>query len=124
MVYYKARKNITRHPSLKSHPSPEYSRRIMKAAYVIGNITIVDNAIWLEYKSKVPATLIPWGGEILLRGNTLKVLAGEYQHTDNVVIRFPNVKALNSWFSSPAYQAIVPLRDQGAKVDLISYQEG
>ena len=34
----------------------------MKAAYVIGNITIVDNAIWLEYKSKVPATLIPWGG--------------------------------------------------------------
>lgn len=94
----------------------------MKAAYVIGNITIVDNAIWLEYKSKVPATLIPWGGEILLRGNTLKVLAGEYQHTDNVVIRFPNVKALNSWFSSPAYQAIVPLRDQGAKVDLISYQ--
>jgi uncharacterized protein (DUF1330 family) len=95
----------------------------MKAAYVIGNITIVDNAIWLDYRSKVPDTITPWGGEIMLRGNKLKVLAGEYQHTDSVVIRFPSVEALNGWFLSAAYQEIIPLRDQAGKVDLISYQQ-
>ena len=95
----------------------------MKAAYIIGNITIVDHTIWLEYRNKVTNTITPWGGEILLRGKKLKVLAGEYQHTDSVVIRFPSVEALNGWFSSTAYQEIIPLRDQAGKVDLISYQQ-
>jgi len=95
----------------------------MKTAYVIGNITILDNTKWLEYRSKVPKTLIPWGGELILRGKKLEVLGGEYQHTDNLVISFPNVVALNNWFSSDTYQKLIPLRNQAAKVDLVSYEK-
>jgi uncharacterized protein (DUF1330 family) len=94
----------------------------MKPAYVIGNITVIDTDKWSEYRSKVPATLIRWGGELEFRGKQVCVLGGNYPHTDCVVIRFPTMEALNSWFNSDEYQALIPIREQAAKMDLISFQ--
>lgn len=91
-------------------------------AYVIGQITIKDPAKWEEYRSKVPATLAPWGAELVLRGTRAKVLSGQHPHTDTVVIRFPDMEAVVEWHNSAAYQALVPLRIQAAEVDLISYE--
>lgn len=90
-------------------------------AYVVGHITVKDPAKWAEYRDQVPATLAPWQAELVFRGKQLAVLAGKHPHTDIVVIRFPTVAAVNAWFSSPAYQALVPLRLQAADVDLTSY---
>lgn len=94
----------------------------MKPAYLIGNITVIDQDKWSEYRSKLPATLIPWAGELVFRGKKSKVLGGAYQHSDTVVIRFPSIEALNNWFNSDDYQVLIPLREQAANVDLISYQ--
>jgi uncharacterized protein (DUF1330 family) len=93
----------------------------MSDAYLIGHITVKDAGKWDEYRSSVPATLVPWGAELVLRGKRAAVLAGEHEHTDVVVIRFPDQQALNGWFSSAAYQALIPLRQQAADVVLISY---
>jgi uncharacterized protein (DUF1330 family) len=38
------------------------------------------------------------------------------------VIRFPNLAALQGWYRSPAYQALIPLREQAADVLLLAYQ--
>jgi len=38
-----------------------------------------------------------------------------------VVIRFPDPASLRRWFESPAYQALIPLREQAADVTLIGY---
>lgn len=92
------------------------------AAYVIGNITVKDPAKWAEYRSLVPATLVPWGAELVLRGKQAKVLSGQYRHTDTVVIRFPDADSAAGWHNSPAYQALVPLRMEAADVDLVSYE--
>lgn len=92
------------------------------AAYVIGHITIKDPAKWAEYRSQVPATLAPWNAELVFRGKRVGVLAGEHPHTDTVVIRFPDMAAVNGWFTSQAYQALIPLREQAADVVLIAYE--
>ncbi|MDP2562598.1 DUF1330 domain-containing protein [Psychrobium sp. 1_MG-2023] len=94
----------------------------MKAAYVVGNITVIDEEKWSEYRNKVPSTLVPWGGELVFRGNTLDVLSGDHQHTDNVIIRFPNSESLSNWFNSADYQALIPIRKQAAIMNLVSYQ--
>lgn len=91
-------------------------------AYLIGHIRVKDEAKWAEYRSGVPATLAPWGAELLLRGVKAEVLAGEHTATDTVVIRFPSRAALNSWHASAAYQALIPVRQQAAEVTLISYE--
>ncbi|MDP2132001.1 MAG: DUF1330 domain-containing protein [Sulfuritalea sp.] len=93
----------------------------MKDAYVIGHITIRDAARWDEYRSQVPATLEPWGAELVFRGTLATVLAGEHSHPDVVVIRFPSQAAADGWHGSAAYQALIPLRRQAADVVLLSY---
>ena len=52
----------------------------------------------------------------------MAALAGENPYASMVVIRFPSVAAANSWFTSPAYQALIPLRQQAADVVLTSYE--
>ena len=92
------------------------------AAYVIGHITVKDPEKWGEYRGKVPATLAPWGGELILRGRRMAVLTGDHPYTDAVVIRFPDAKAIAEWYGSPAYQALIPIREQAAEMVLISYE--
>jgi uncharacterized protein (DUF1330 family) len=94
----------------------------MHDAHVVGLITVKDSEIWAEYRSKVPETLAPWGGELVFRGKQVAALSGQNPHPDIVVIRFPSVAAVNSWFSSPAYQSLIPLRQQAADVVLLSYE--
>jgi uncharacterized protein (DUF1330 family) len=94
----------------------------MSAAYVIGHITVKNAEKWAEYRNQVPATLEPWGAELVLRGKRVAILAGEHPHSDVVVIRFPDKEAVNRWYSSPAYQALIPLRQQAAEVILLSYE--
>ncbi len=95
----------------------------MANAYVIGHITVKDAEKWDAYRAGVPATLAPWGAELVFRGGNATVLAGEHAHADVVVIRFPDRKAVDAWHSSPAYQALIPLRQQAAEIVLLSYEE-
>ncbi len=92
------------------------------AAYVIGHITVKDPEKWAEYRSRVPATLEAWRAEVVLRGRRIGVLSGEHRHSDTVVIRFPDAAAVAAWHGSPAYQALIPLREQAAEMVLISFE--
>ena len=95
----------------------------MKNAYLIGHITVKNKEKWAEYRNRVPATLEPWAAEVVLRGKLCSVLSGNHAHTDTVVIRFPDLTALNSWYASPSYQALIPLRQEAAEIELLSYEE-
>ena len=92
------------------------------AAYLIGHIKIKDPLKWETYRDQVPATLAPWNAELVFRGKAFAVLGGEHAHTDTVVIRFPDPASLRGWFESPAYQALIPLRQEAAEVTLIGYE--
>ncbi|HMO47672.1 MAG TPA: DUF1330 domain-containing protein [Rubrivivax sp.] len=94
----------------------------MSHAYVVGQITVKDAALWARYRARVPSTLAPWGAELVFRGQQVAVLSGENPHADIVVIRFPSAAAVDAWFKSPAYQALIPLRQQAADVVLLAYQ--
>jgi uncharacterized protein (DUF1330 family) len=90
---------------------------------VIGHITVRDATLWDAYRAQVPATLTPWGAEILFRGHLDKILGGSHGHRDTVVIRFPDTDSVDGWFASPAYQALIPLRERAADVVLLSFRE-
>jgi uncharacterized protein (DUF1330 family) len=90
--------------------------------WVIGHVTVKDPRKWAEYRSKVPATLLQCGGEVIFRGSRTAVLTGESRHPDVVVIRFPDASAALEWYRSPVYQALIPLREQAADMVLVSYE--
>lgn len=95
----------------------------MSKAYLIGHITVKDPEKWSEYRSKVPATLEPWGGDLVFRGSLTTVLAGRHSHGDTVVIRFPDIASLTGWYSSSQYQSLLPIREAAADMDLLSFEE-
>jgi uncharacterized protein (DUF1330 family) len=107
-------------------PTPDESERgthrTAAPAYAIGHITVRDPAGWQDYCRQVPATLAPFNGEVMLRGQVHDVLHGAHAHVHTVVLRFPDTAAAAGWHASPAYQALVPLRDAAADVVLVSYQ--
>lgn len=93
----------------------------MSKAWLIGHITIKDAVKWAEYRSRVPATLAPFGAELVFRGTLVQVLAGNHRHTDVVVAGFPDRATLEAWHASPAYQSLIPLRTEAAEIELLSY---
>ena len=92
-----------------------------RPAWLVGNIRIRDAAKWAAYRAAVPATLAPWGAELVFRGHRLATLGGTHEFDDVVVIRFADQDSLNGWFASPAYQALIPLRLEAAEVALVAY---
>lgn len=93
------------------------------SACVIGHITVKDEEKWAQYRAQVPATLAPWGAELLFRGQLAAVLDGRHGHRDTVVIRFPDRAAADAWHASPAYQALIPLRQAAADLDLLTFTD-
>lgn len=94
----------------------------MRHAYVVGRMTVKNETKWAEYRGQVLATLTPWGGELVFRGNQVRALSGECPHADIVVIRFASLADADGWHSSAAYQALIPLRQQAADVVLTTYE--
>jgi len=89
---------------------------------VVGHIRVRDSEKWERYCSQVPATLAPWGAEVLFRGVKVSSLVGGHEFTNTVMIRFAGRQAAEAWFASDAYQALIPLRMEAADIILLIYE--
>jgi uncharacterized protein (DUF1330 family) len=93
----------------------------MSQAFVVGQMTVKQPEKWAQYRSQVLATLLPFGGELVFRGEQVQSFSGVNPHPDIVVIRFPSLADAQGWHASPAYQALIPLRQLAADVVLTTY---
>lgn len=92
-------------------------------AYIIGTIRVRDPEAWKAYVARVGATFAPFNGHVIFRGRKQAALSGAGHGERVVVAAFPDLDSLDRWHESPEYQALVPLRDQGAEVVLTAYTE-
>jgi uncharacterized protein (DUF1330 family) len=93
----------------------------MPEAYVVGQMTVKNPEKWAQYRGQVLATVQPFGGELVLRGQQVQTFSGVNPHPDIVVIRFPSADDAQAWHGSAAYQALIPLRQEAADVVLTTY---
>jgi uncharacterized protein (DUF1330 family) len=93
----------------------------LTGACIVGRIRIKDPGRWATYLAGVPATIAPFAGELVARGHDAHPLAGAAPETDLVIIRFPTMDAIDGWYASAAYQALIPLREAAAEVTLVAY---
>ena len=71
----------------------------------------LDSAAIAEYLARIDAILMPHQGEFLVHGTAPEAVEGEWPGSI-VIIRFPSVDQARSWYESPGYQAILPLRTE------------
>jgi len=93
------------------------------ATYVIGQIRVRDQGAWEKYASKVGQVIEQYGGTILFRGRCETVLNGGDAAELLVTIYFDNAAMAKRWHDSKEYQALVPVREQGAEVSLVIYDQ-
>jgi uncharacterized protein (DUF1330 family) len=93
----------------------------MFQAFVVGQMTVKQPEKWAQYRSQVLATLLPFGGELVFRGEQVQSFSGVNPHPDIVVIRFPSLDHAQGWHASAAYQSLIPLRQEAADVVLTTY---
>lgn len=79
-------------------------------AYVIAIEAVHDEAMFAKYREQVPGTLVPFGGQFIVRGGKLTMLEGQWQHPRTVIIEFPTWESAEAWYKSPDYQKIIGLR--------------
>ena len=86
------------------------------AAYLIAEQVVHDAAKFERYKNAVAPIIARFGGEYLTKGET-RILAGAvWKPERTIIIRFPDMAALEGWWNAPDYQPLKPLRDESATV--------
>jgi len=91
-------------------------------AYLIANIEITDPAGYEAYRERVPSTIVAYGGRFLTRGGALDVLEGSWTPKRLVIVEFPSMAALRSWYDSPEYHPLIELRNRFARSSLIAVE--
>jgi len=83
-------------------------------AYAVANLeNVTVGTEIVEYLQRIDATLAPFSGRFIIHGGPKTVLEGEWPG-DLIVIAFPDREQAHAWYDSPAYQAILPLRERNA----------
>lgn len=86
----------------------------------IANIRMRDESEYARYLSACDEVFSRFAGRYLAVAEPPGVLEGSYPYTKTVVIEFPDRAALDAWYRSPEYQAILPHRLAGADCDTIA----
>jgi uncharacterized protein (DUF1330 family) len=84
-------------------------------AYLIANVQVTDPEGWKQYVAALPTTLAPYHVKTLARAPAVAVDASTPPAGSTVILAFNSMDDLKAWWNSPAYQAIIPLREKSAK---------
>ena len=80
-------------------------------AYIIAQLTVHDAATYDRYRAQTPALVERFGGRFVVRGGDPAVLDGGPRPPGRVVvIEFESRERAQSFYDSPEYRAILPLR--------------
>ena len=92
------------------------------AAFFITQVEVNDSEKFQQYTTQALPVFAAFGGKMLARGSFSAVVVGAAPHSVAAVVAFPSMQDLHSAFASEAYQALVPLRDEAARVRISAYE--
>lgn len=90
-------------------------------AIMVSRITVRDPQKLQTYMMKTKEIASSYGAELVYQTKVARTLNGASDHEMLVVAQFPSSEDLDAWYDSPEYQAIAPLREEGAEMHMTSY---
>ncbi len=91
-------------------------------AYLYGNIEIHDPVLYEDDRAVVPALIAAHGGRYLVRGGAVEVLEGEGKALRQVILEFPDMASLKSFYDSPGYTAARAIRQKASNGTLVAIE--
>jgi uncharacterized protein (DUF1330 family) len=109
---------LAQRDAIGTFPSARAKWRLNAALIVQFEVKDADR--WAQYVAGVGRTLAAFGGRVLLRASA-EPLAGVKPRLRGIaVVEFHSREDILRWHESPAYQALVPLRELAADVVLLA----
>jgi uncharacterized protein (DUF1330 family) len=85
-------------------------------AFVVVLAKIKNPEKLAEYSKAAGPIVAQYGGKFTTRAPIVESLTKNAEFNRFVMIEFPNPDAPRTWYNSPEYQALIPLRDEGAEM--------
>jgi uncharacterized protein (DUF1330 family) len=80
-------------------------------AYVISEVEMLDETQGQRYRELAAVTIARYGGRYIVRGANPEVPEGEWPANQRVVVvEFPTMERLRSWYGSPEYAEALAVR--------------
>lgn len=91
-------------------------------AFIIVEIKITDPSLYEDYKKLTPASLVPFGGQFLVRGGATETLEGEWSPERIVILEFPSVEQAKAWWTSDDYAPAKNIRQRASYTKMLLVQ--
>ena len=91
-------------------------------AYLVACYDITDEAGYAPYPAAVAPTLVPYDGELIVADFESEVVEGQPRRV-TVIVKFPSKDAARSWYASPEYQLVLPLRKNHSEGETVIVNE-
>jgi uncharacterized protein (DUF1330 family) len=92
------------------------------SAYLIADVEVNDQNVYVEYRRQVLPLIQQYGGRFIVRGGAHVVLEGEWMPQRLVIIEFPDMATLKSWYHSPEYAKLISLRQGVSRGSLVAVE--
>lgn len=79
-------------------------------AYYVAEFQPTDREGIKPYSAQVESTFKPYSGRFIVRAGEPDIKEGFGAQGRLVIIKFDSLKQAQSWYDSPAYQKIIPIR--------------
>ena len=89
------------------------------AVYVIVQGKVENQGLLDQYVAKAGPTIRAHQGRTLAFDAEPEVVEGNVEHPRTVIVEFQSMAAFHSWYDSPEYQQILPLRLKATRGTLI-----
>jgi len=99
-----------------------HAQTVVPPAYVIAEVQVTDPDTFKQYLAALPATMAPYKVRTLARSSAVPLDPSTPPAGNLVVLAFNSMEDLKAWWNSPAYQAIIPLREKSAKTRIYAVQ--
>lgn len=83
--------------------------------YFFAEVNVQDADEYRRYADAVPAILDSFGARFLAKGGATVALKGAPPEARIALVEFPDLAAAEAFWTSPEFQAIVPIRDRSAQ---------
>ncbi len=92
------------------------------SAFFISRIRVKDPVKMKAYAEATGPTIAAHGGQLAVRGAIAKTLLGKADdHDVTSVVKFPDMAAIEAWFTSPDYTKHSALREAAGDMQFVAY---
>jgi len=94
------------------------------AGYAIGDVEVLDEVGYGEYRRRFDAILQQFDGRLLVNGGKTVAMEGSWVPRRLVILEFPSAERAHAWLTSPEYAQIAPIRHRCARTHFLTIVEG